>query len=57
MTRDDNRAPLPAFVCPTCGARSWNPNDGKWGWCGRCHAHTGRPSSLDIRATPDEESA
>lgn len=33
----------PAFVCPRCGAESWNPNDAKYGYCGRCHWWTGDP--------------
>ena len=27
--------------CPECGAASWNPNDGRYGYCGRCHRYTG----------------
>lgn len=42
----------PAFVCPDCGAQSWNPNDGEHGYCGRCHRHTGRPHGLDIPTDP-----
>jgi hypothetical protein len=38
----------PAFVCPSCGARSWHPEDGRQGWCGHCKAFTGRPDGLDI---------
>jgi hypothetical protein len=33
--------PPPAFVCPRCSAKSWHPDDGKHGYCGRCHAFTG----------------
>lgn len=40
--------PPPAFVCPDCGAQSWNPNDQRFGWCGRCKSYTGRPRGLDI---------
>lgn len=40
----------PAFVCPDCGAKSWHPEDGRQGWCGRCHRFTGRPAGLDIPA-------
>lgn len=46
----------PAFVCPHCGASSWHPEDGRHGWCGRCHAYTGRPAGLDI-PTDQERSA
>ena len=31
------RAP-PSFVCPHCGAESFNPNDIAQRYCGRCHA-------------------
>lgn len=44
--------PAPAFTCPDCGTRSWNPNDGEHGYCGRCKAFTGRPAGLDIPTTP-----
>jgi hypothetical protein len=27
----------PSFVCPRCGARSFNPNDMANRYCGRCH--------------------
>jgi ribosomal protein S27AE len=30
----------PCFVCPRCGARSFNPTDMAKGYCGRCHAYT-----------------
>lgn len=29
--------PPPEFICPHCGMASWNPNDGKNGYCGGCH--------------------
>lgn len=32
-----------AFQCPRCGARSAHPTDVAEGYCGRCHAWTGRP--------------
>ena len=32
----------PRFTCPACGLTSHNPNDAKEGYCGRCHAFTGR---------------
>jgi ribosomal protein L40E len=32
-------APIPpAYVCPRCGARSWNPHDAEHKYCARCHA-------------------
>jgi len=30
----------PSYVCPRCGARSYNPNDIREGYCGRCHDWT-----------------
>jgi hypothetical protein len=27
----------PAFRCPRCGAVSYNPNDIRENYCGRCH--------------------
>lgn len=32
---------VPSFACPRCGATSWNPNDVREGYCGRCHDWTG----------------
>jgi hypothetical protein len=29
----------PSFVCPHCGAESFNPNDIRERYCGRCHAY------------------
>lgn len=29
------------FKCPRCGAVSWNSNDVREGYCGRCHEFTG----------------
>lgn len=30
-----------SITCPRCGATSYNPNDVRYGYCGRCHAYTG----------------
>lgn len=27
----------PSFTCPDCGATSYNPNDLRYRYCGRCH--------------------
>lgn len=27
---------VPRYTCPHCGAVSFNPNDLKYGFCGRC---------------------
>lgn len=32
------------FTCPKCGAVSYNPNDIREGYCGRCHEFTGEKS-------------
>lgn len=31
-----------SFTCPACGKTSYNPNDAREGYCGACHAFTGR---------------
>lgn len=31
-----------SFTCPLCGAESFNPNDEREKYCGRCHAFTER---------------
>lgn len=33
-----------SFRCPQCGIVSHNPNDMREGYCGCCHAWTGRPT-------------
>jgi ribosomal protein S27AE len=33
-------AEQPSFTCPRCGAESWNPNDAREGYCGKCHDWT-----------------
>ena len=30
----------PSFVCPRCGAESFNPNDIRERYCSRCHVYT-----------------
>jgi hypothetical protein len=49
----------PAFVCPDCGARSWHPDDGRHGWCGRCQAFTGTvgPEQAHLRLLLTEMAA
>lgn len=34
---------MPCFICPACGATSYNENDIAAGYCGRCHWYTGDP--------------
>jgi hypothetical protein len=36
-----------------CGARSWNPNDVKFGYCGRCHEFTGTKGAADWSTDPE----
>lgn len=31
------------FTCPRCGRTSYHPADVEAGYCGACHAWTGRP--------------
>jgi hypothetical protein len=31
------------FVCPHCGAKSWNPNDARERYCIRCHRFVDDP--------------
>lgn len=33
---------MSSFTCPTCGRTSANPNDVREGYCGACHAFTGK---------------
>jgi hypothetical protein len=42
----------PSFVCPRCGARSFNPNDVKEGYCGKCHDYT--RGGVSARAHPGD---
>lgn len=30
----------PVYECPVCKAKSYNPNDIKYGYCNACHAFT-----------------
>jgi hypothetical protein len=39
--------PPPLFVCKICGARSWNPNDARERYCGRCHRFVDDPAPGD----------
>lgn len=32
-----------SFTCPVCGRTSYNPTDEREGYCGNCHAFTGKP--------------
>lgn len=40
------------FTCPRCGRTSYHPQDLAHGYCGACHAFTGKPGA--DRAEPDE---
>lgn len=31
----------PTFICPVCHMVTWNRNDVREGYCGRCHDWTG----------------
>lgn len=39
-----------SFTCPACSATSYNPNDERYGYCGRCHDHTGHLTSTQLIA-------
>jgi ribosomal protein L37E len=43
-----------SFVCPRCGAESFNRNDLREGYCGRCHDWTGRSLYDVAREVTDE---
>lgn len=36
------------ITCPRCGATSSNPNDARWGYCGRCHDWTAPVTFLGV---------
>lgn len=38
----DGRTEPTSFTCPRCGRTSYNPYDAREGYCGACHAYTGR---------------
>jgi hypothetical protein len=38
MTSKRAMLDLAVFVCPRCGARSYNPHDIEFRYCGRCRA-------------------
>jgi hypothetical protein len=40
----------PSITCPQCGATSYNPNDVREGYCGRCNDWT------TLKETPDADS-
>lgn len=42
-----------SFTCPVCGAQSWNPNDVRYGYCGRCHEFTGDRSLTRLLSGPE----
>jgi len=36
------KCPRESFTCPVCGRTSHNVNDVREGYCGHCHAWTGK---------------
>jgi hypothetical protein len=40
------RAIVVSITCPMCGMTSHNPDDVKNGYCGNCHAYTGKARTL-----------
>jgi len=45
--RSKSRSPGESFVCPQCKAESFNPNDIREGYCGRCHEFTRLQARVD----------
>lgn len=37
----------PSFVCPRCGAKSYNPHDIAERYCGACHRFVDEPSASE----------
>ena len=44
----------PSFVCPQCGAESFNPNDMRERYCARCHVFVDDSASRTGYAQGDE---
>jgi hypothetical protein len=42
-----------SFVCQHCGAESFNPNDIRERYCGRCHAFVDDPPAIRPRPLSD----
>jgi ribosomal protein S27AE len=42
----------PSFVCPRCGAESYNPNDIRESYCGRCHVFVDDPTMPPLPPLP-----
>jgi predicted RNA-binding Zn-ribbon protein involved in translation (DUF1610 family) len=40
------------FICPDCGAASWNPNDKTHRYCGRCHKFFAKEAPMTILNCP-----
>lgn len=38
----------PSYTCPRCGATSYNPNDLRERYCGRCHLFLNPPPPSDV---------
>lgn len=52
-SRDQSQKTNEFFACPRCGAVSYNPNDIKEGYCGRCHWWTGHPTLGPLKPKED----
>jgi ribosomal protein S27AE len=44
---EPQRAP-PSFICPRCGAESFNLNDIAQRYCGRCHVFVDDPTPIQM---------
>lgn len=37
-----------SITCPVCGFTSHHPQDIAYGFCGNCHAYTGKPATTQV---------
>lgn len=37
-----------SITCPDCGRTSYHPQDIAYGYCGNCHAYTGKPATTQV---------
>jgi hypothetical protein len=49
VTKRESGLGAPSFTCPDCGATSYNRNDIREGYCGRCHDWTGDTPYMNAR--------
>jgi hypothetical protein len=44
----------PVFVCPVCASESFNPNDIRENYCGRCHKFFRDDGQPELRKEPEK---